>query len=288
MSMMINSSATKNAATKAPNNVRTGEEYTRNDDLSIVSVFRIPKKPDRSIGELLRDIIPDANNSFPLSSCSPTSQYKIIVTTTTFNRTQGDQQKETNTGTSFETWRVESYDEYGQRKTFGGDEFQISFSHNGMSTGRRFIASAVAIPRDHNDGTYSLEFMTPSLFAGNCVLNNGCSSHGTLKLDMVYTCSIGRMTRPSKDHWKHGGYLRGKTYFLYNITGPAFIAKFEGPPKNSQEQELVDLDKFDKVICFGDSLLGNMCGFWWNKYIFKKITWKSRPTLVLRSEVISS
>mmetsp|Transcript_1361 Transcript_1361/g.2468 ORF Transcript_1361/g.2468 Transcript_1361/m.2468 type:complete len:203 (-) Transcript_1361:755-1363(-) len=50
------------------------------DESFVISTFSIPEVPDRSIGEVLRAIIPDANNSFPLSSCSPTSQYKIVIT----------------------------------------------------------------------------------------------------------------------------------------------------------------------------------------------------------------
>lgn len=268
------------------------------DDSFVVSTFIIPEVPDRSIGEMLRAIIPNANNSFPLSSCSPTSQYKIVITRRSATSTSrafpnkagagvahGDTHHNETTNATTDTasssfveeqWTVESYDEYGQRKTQGGDEFHISFLHDGIltSTKTNITVSAIAIPKDNNDGTYSLDFMSPSLSPDYCMTTNNnkvvcSSSRGTLKLDMVYTCSIGRMTRPSKDHWKHGGYLQKKTYILDNITAPTSITKFEGPSKHLQPQ-LVDLAKFDKVICFGDSLLSNMCGLWWNKYIYKK------------------
>jgi len=240
------------------------------DDVSIHYIF-VPEIPDLSIGEMLRDIIPDANHTFPLSFCSPTSQLKIIITTTTRthgNGTENDKNmRHRNESISyFQKWNVETYDEYGKRKTIGGDEFQVSFLHDGIPKNKDMIfkPSAIAIPTDNNDGTYTLDFVTPSLSSDTCV--ESCSSFGTLKVDMVYTCSIGRMTRPSKDNWKHGGYLREKTYFIKNVSAPESIKTFEGPNSNG----LIDLSKFDKVICFGDSLMGNLCGVWWDKYIFKK------------------
>lgn len=276
-SAMMNKNKTE-AAETIKETILTREqtnEISLSSSIVVSRIYSVPEIPDKSIGKLLREIIPadDAKNkSFPLSSCSPTSQYKIVVMTTTMsNRTQESDKQYNQTKKYLEIWKVESYDELGQRKTNGGDEFQISFSHNGIATknnNKKFTMSAIAIAKDHNDGTYSLEFWTPSLSPDYCIVNT-CSSSGTLKFDMIYTCSIGRMTRPSKDQWKHGGYLYGKTYFVYNITAPKSILKFEGPTKHLQQ--LDDLAQFDKVICFGDSLLGNMCGYWWNKYIFKKL-----------------
>jgi len=79
----------------------------------------------------------------------------------------------------------------------------------------------------------------------------------------VYTCSIGRMTRPSKDDWAEGGYLRQKSYTVENMTAP-HVRAFSEPESD------VDLSKFEKVICFGDSLIGNMCGKFEDNWIFRQ------------------
>jgi len=214
----------------------------------------VPAEPDLTIGEMIRSIIPqppdrhqhamDSNNNASssttpateiLSSCVPTSQIRILAT----NRT-------TSASNTERVWLIEALDENGKRKSVGGDEFYITFKHH------RNRPEAVAFPTDNEDGTYRLEFVQPSF--GDVASHDPVrpDSVGTLKVNFIYTCSIGRMTRPSKDDWATGGYLGGTGYTIENIKAPHVNA--------IREPTDIDLSKFDKVICFGDSILENMCG----------------------------
>jgi hypothetical protein len=246
-------------------------------------IAMVPAKPDLTIGEMIRSILPKpelgdndstAASYSPLTACSPTSQIRISSRTTFPAPAQrvplhvriGENREDSHFTQQSSAWIVEALDEDGNRKTVGGDEFYITFLHSNAPpppADKRFRPTAIAIPVDYGDGTYLLDFVEPSLGGGKEFPIHEMSNNGTLRVDFVYTCSIGRMTRPSKDKWAEGGYLRQKSYTVENMTAP-HVRAFPEPGSG------VDLSKFEKVICFGDSLIGNMCGKFGDKFIFRQ------------------
>lgn len=233
-------------------------------------IAMVPAKPDLTIGEKIRSIIPkpelgdndsSAASYSPLTACCPTSQIRISsIIHVGDNREDFNSNSISNKQSS--AWIVEALDEDGNRKTVGGDEFYITFLHSNAPLPPSG-PTAIAIPIDYGDGTYLLDFVEPSLGGGAKFPIHDMSNNGTLRVDFVYTCSIGRMTRPSKDKWAEGGYLRQKSYTVENMTAP-HVRAFPEPESG------VDLSKFEKVICFGDSMIGNMCGKFGDNWIFRQ------------------
>lgn len=183
-------------------------------------------------------------NDFPnLSSCEPTEQIEILQ--------------------SGNYWILETRTKNGTKKRVGGDEFFVTFYENwtaGDLPPSNQAITAAAFVEDRKDGTYALHFVA-SPFADHDTQSkqrNNSSSSSLVVISHDYTCGIGRMARDTKSSWHHGGLI-GSPYMIHNVTptiGP-FV-----PPK------LYNLSQYDAIVCFGDSVLLQFCGFEDVKRIF--------------------
>ncbi len=272
----------------------TQEKDIFNDYENAAILYTVPNSPDLSIGEWLRKRIkiPKANSKSnsttgtlhtylnPLSTCSPTSQIRIR------NKQLHVQENDTSIKSS---WIIEALDEKGRKKSIGGDEFFITYTDNNdtrvntnstsNSTQKTEMPTAVAITKDNRDGTYDLDFVSPPSPQLQTYLPNEENELlnvrlGTLRISIVFTCGIGRMTRPTKDEWVDGGHLYSDrhTYYISNVTAPPIrqvklpnmnlhtSASTSTSPSNSSASDFIDMSRHERVICFGDSMVRNLCG----------------------------
>lgn len=241
------------------------KDTTNKENIYSIVVYTIPSEPDLSIGRSLRSIIYNtkyintANQSSPISTCSPTSQIRITV----FQH--GNDRKEKDNNLTIPkldnmilntTWIIEALDEQGNRKTVGGDEFFIRYIDyiKPVRTPKSHPHQATAIVVDNQDGTYTLDFVDEPLLP----FPVNIAGIGNLTINFSYTCGIERMTRPSKDNWNNGGSLR-RRHTLMNVIAPPIRAHHK-PNTLPNGTKIVDFSKFDYVIFFGDSQLNHMCG----------------------------
>jgi len=176
-----------------------------------------------------------------------------------------------------EYWLLQSLDIYGRPKTMGGDEMYVMYHHRIQS---QSSPTAVAYSLDQGDGTYRLEFHTTP-FSGRKNINwlsmmgrkgskllregrfepKGTSETskqynidgGFITMFMTYTCGLGELHHPAKKEWRSGGAIM--TRYTTHVPYPPQMRAFQ-PPNSDQK---IDLDKYHKVILFGDS---NMKGLW--------------------------
>ena len=245
-----------------------------------IATYSIPSMPDVNISSHLRQVLHTNSTSesdgdslsFTFQSCPPTSQLRIILQKETHNNNNNN-----STSKSQWKWILQSLDEQGQPKTVGGDEFYISYldyaeANTKIPTHQQNVyqpltpnsqSSAVAIATDQHDGAYGLDFVRPPMEK-----QQGYTQHlqgrGILSIYLEYTCHMGRMVKPTKDAWRSGGLLF-RTYSQPNFTIPLETIRPYRPPAHA----LPNLNQFDKVICFGDSLIHNSCGVGHGKLLYK-------------------
>eukprot|EP00429_Kryptoperidinium_foliaceum_P000311 CAMPEP_0176022840 /NCGR_PEP_ID=MMETSP0120_2-20121206/11129_1 /TAXON_ID=160619 /ORGANISM="Kryptoperidinium foliaceum, Strain CCMP 1326" /LENGTH=377 /DNA_ID=CAMNT_0017355991 /DNA_START=172 /DNA_END=1307 /DNA_ORIENTATION=- len=75
-----------------------------------------------------------------------------------------------------------------------------------------------------------------------------------------YTCGMGALGRPFKEDWKTNGAVL-QTLPRNGIPQP-YIRPFVAPTQP-------DLSQHQVVLCFGDSMIENFCGKFWNKHRFR-------------------
>ena len=221
-----------------------------------VATISIPETPDTGIMEYLVDIIPAENRTL---AESPTCQVKLF--------TRGNDE-----------WILQVLDEKGQEKRVGGDEFMVRYytpsqandvanfiptdgaGDNSTSVyfQDRVRPAAVAMIKDNQDGTYSLDFREPPPFQHEEVKDIR-SAGGALYVNFIYTNGIGRRVRPSKDSWKTGGFLHNRRYTSWNLTSVPSIKAYEPP------HIINEFTKLDKLLCLGDSLVLNFCGKFYDR-----------------------
>ena len=180
----------------------------------------------------------------PLKNCKPTSQIKIFFTSP--------------------KWTMVTLDEDGNHKSHGGDEFYITYEDFNDPAFNKVEVSAVSIPTHVGNGIYQLEFVSSPVRYDEDPKESytDAAGRGVLTIYYQYTCGMGELARPYKKHWKDCGTSRSSTQ-LYNVSSP-IIRKFV-PPNIS-----VNLASYKKVICFGDSIMNNLCGMYWNKFRVRK------------------
>jgi len=262
-------------------------------DHEIISLYTVPDSPDLSIGADLRSMIradetkissshaiekldTKAVENNPLRKCSPTSQVRISKYNTDYKSTNSSLFSNTNN----RPWIIEALDEHGNKKSVGGDEFYITYTDNKRSMCKNErVPTAVARYNDNEDGTYVLDFIAPHFGCTSnevpTIAREGLNGTGSLTIHILFTCGIGRMTRPSKDEWDTGGYLHRKEYYVTNITAPS-IRETQRPNILANGTRVVDLSKYDRVVCFGDSIMENMCGSFHEKSLF------TQPNLIIK------
>lgn len=195
-------------------------------------VITLPKVgPMKSIRRQLDDIIVlQSKEISPLKNCSPTAQVKIIIS-------------------KQDEWILQTFDDSGQAKHIGGDEFYITYT-DGLGDANNteyenIPPTCVAIIQDKNDGTYSLKFSTTPMNPNPTNL----LGRGRLTIQYEYTCGIGMMPQPTKQHWKNSGAVL-ETFHRNEVPLPPMTI-FEIPIVD-------DLSHWPLVVFFGDSTMLQM------------------------------
>ena len=172
----------------------------------------------------------------PFAECSPTSQFQIRM------------------GSSSDKWILQTFDEYGNKKTVGGDEFYITFT---ITNDKSIISmkdenhtlpppSLVAFIHDQDDGTYILNFTTTPMNPLKESSRNDMMI-GNFTIYYEYTCGMGFLNQPEKKTWKGSGTVK-EILFEENLPIPPFRL-FQKSNHN------IDFGKYDKLIAFGDSTM---------------------------------
>lgn len=209
------------------------------------SSLLVPLEPDPAVAQRLASHIPASVNtgtwSSPLEHCPVTSQVRIVQTQP--------------------FWTLLALDENGRAKAVGGDEFYVTYTqadaadddqqHNDNHHNK---ATAVALLRDHRNGTYQLDFVTTPMNPTPTMLLNRTGGRGNLTVHFQYTCGIGLVAQPGKQHWKTGGATM-VTHTATNVTQPP-VRIFQPPSQGN-----IDFTPFDLVVSFGDSLMKQLVQF---------------------------
>ena len=191
----------------------------------------------------------------PLQNCPPTTQVRIII----------PKSKKDN-------WILESLDSKSRPKTIGGDEFYITYtdySNPNMDKEKTNDPTGVALIKDLENGKYLLDFIMPPMMTQNG--HPTYSGAGKLIVFFQYTCGMGQYLRPTKNHWHNNGSVR-RSHAYWDIPLPP-IRSFEFPRRS------ITLTNYQKVICFGDSTMGNFCGKFWNKVAF------TEPNIITKGKI---
>lgn len=168
----------------------------------------------------------------------------------------------------WEGWQIQTLDASGVPKSVGGDYFYVYYSEYLEPAGRD-VPVAVAIPTDHNDGTYGLEFVSVPFLDDPSMKEStdrwGQRKKGKLSIHPITTCFIGELYPPLKDGWNTGGST-SVTWTIEDITRPSVIQDWyadryidkirdSNDPKKKVRNSLLD---FDRVVFAGDSILSHM------------------------------
>jgi hypothetical protein len=189
-----------------------------------ITFFLAPPSPDPLSTQMMnRAFTPTnasvSNVSMPSLSCAVTSQVRI--------RNAGGH------------WILESLDIHGKAKHEGGDEYYVTYTDESMSS-----PTAIAFVSDRQDGSYHLEFVkSPSLNA-----TGPLTGIGSVTIILQYSCGLGHLAPPSKLQWSTGGAINAE-YKVEKMTAP-HMDNFV-PPQG------IDLSRYDQVLAFGDSTMGN-------------------------------
>jgi hypothetical protein len=175
----------------------------------------------------------------PLSLCNPTAQVQIMF--------------------SEPHWTLTSFDKFGNKKMVGGDEFYIVYRDYSLNETAE-EPTAIALIQDLANGTYTLDFVTTPTTPNPL----GLKGTGDLTVYFDYTCGIGNMAPPSKQHWDNKGST-GAVFTRKNALQPR-IRTFQHPPKS------VNMSDFHFVNFIGASTMRNLV----NNCI---VQWKQRVHL---------
>ena len=205
-------------------------------------------------------------SSSPLENCNVTAQVQIY-------QNQNDHE-----------WMLQSLDSNGTPKTTGGDEFYVTYSTKDISL--------VAHVTDHHDGTYRLRFVTtplpPPRQNDSSLVKKEGTTNATLTVAFQYTCAIGRLNPPSKQHWRSAApslVTHRSSLDATHIQPP--WEKFEIP---NTHHPRINLGQYDQVIAYGDSL---MEGFVRGKgpdgggpFFRSNVYWQDNPKLPLNLQTL--
>jgi hypothetical protein len=196
----------------------------------------LPAQADTLMHDQVRALIMGETNEYnltvtshPLQHCNATSQVHIRIPPV--------EEQDGDGGTMTSRWILHAMDGAGRDKLVGGDEFYIAYrdtAHDGVT--------AVALVADRHDGSYALDFVTPPT---TTVAPFNMSETGRLTVHVSYTCGIGLLAPPSKDHWNTGAHMRLQAS-LENVPRPPM--RIFQPPRLS-----IDLANFTTVLGIGDS-----------------------------------
>ncbi len=210
-------------------------------DLVPISIY-LPETLDKQNVEndmkKLRDvIILGKDESSPLDNCPPTVQIEMY-------------QRVIN---GHKSWFIRTFDEAGNAKNIGGDEFFIDYTdwhpeHENSDISDGIEPDAVAIIHDFKNGTYQLDFFsTPMKVTETDKIFRPSRGKGRIKISFEYTCGIGALPQPTKVNWSASGAMYQKALYKDDFPRPT-IRNFQ-PPQSPK------LSKYSSVIFFGDSTM---------------------------------
>jgi len=178
--------------------------------------------PDKFPEEKLNSLY--EKDSSPVDSlCSPTSQVEISL------------EKYSN------TWKLQSLDVNGAKKTVGGDEFYVTYSDDSYASLPH--PTAVAYVTDMKDGSYDLYFVGTRME----MPDDDLVGAGNLTVWLEYTCNVGKIWPPGKQKWGSNGSLNRK-YETHISSSPMY--HIPSPIVSD-----VYLGGYDVVLAMGDSVM---------------------------------
>jgi hypothetical protein len=185
----------------------------------------------------------------PLENCSVTTHFRLVIPSQ-----------------DTDPWILQTLDSRGE-KTVGGDELYIIWK---VQT----EIQAVAWAHDRQDGTYELEFVRPPIRRNQ----PEPAIQGKLIMFYDYSCGIGSLAPPLKENYTRAGEVQ-MSFMQKDVQRPP-IREFEEPNRDYA----VDLDRYDFVYFFGDSMLQQLSRrqktniYWNNKTFFKENVAQSLTT----------
>ena len=132
-------------------------------------------------------------------------------------------------------WIMETFDEFGNEKRKGGDEFYVTLGKS----------AAVALVEDLRNGKYRMEFQAPPMKS----LHADADIPNLLHVTLQYSCGVGFMAPNRKQNWRAGGSITESASLV--LTTPPVIKDFIPP-------QWPDLSKYDQIIALGDSMMAHL------------------------------
>jgi hypothetical protein len=206
--------------------------------------FDIPREPFvRAQAMVLESIGPTIiwNETLnPLRHCSATTQFRLWIPLSSNNT---------------RPWKLQAlHGPHGLPKTCGGDEIYVQWvAHRDKNSTNHHLDMGIALVTDANDGTYTLDFVTPPLLqherAGTTKQDSTAIDMGTLTIYYDYTCGIGSLLAPQKERYARAGEVQ--VSWNHTAIPRPRIRSFDVP----NIDHAIDLSQYDKVHGFGDSLM---------------------------------
>jgi len=145
--------------------------------------------------------------------------------------------------TSSNPWVMTSLDLRGNFKTYGGDEYYVTYSFDAAAKSPDAIARVV----DMADGTYELYFLqSRSPF---WILAQNAVASGVLTINLLYTCAVMLVEPPGKKFWERDGHIHS-IWKAGRILPPSF-GRFKIEPRRFPELYTA----YNFVYAVGNSLM---------------------------------
>jgi len=153
--------------------------------------------------------------------------------------------------TSSTHWIMASLDLEGNLKTYGGDEFYITYNFDRVANTDQ-SPDAVARVVDRGDGTYELFFLQSRSPRHTTVTEMVAA--GYLTINLVYTCAVSFLNPPEKTFWPDDGSINA----IWNSESvpPPDFGRFKIEPRRFPELST----DYDYVYAAGDSLMRQFVG----------------------------
>jgi len=154
--------------------------------------------------------------------------------------------------TSSTHWIMASLDLEGNLKTYGGDEFYITYNFDRVANTDQ-SPDAVARVVDRGDGTYELFFLQSRSPRHTTVTEMVAA--GYLTINLLYTCAVSLLDPPEKTFWPDDGSINA----IWNSESvpPPYFGRFKIEPRRFPELST----DYDYVYAVGDSLMRQFAGY---------------------------
>jgi hypothetical protein len=214
--------------------------------------------PDATIIESLQDEMPPEEFDRLEETCNMTCQAEVLLPDCRRNNDKSNGNDKDNNN---HYWELQAMDVHGNPKAIGGDEFYVTFTDHAVvalyssqqqQQQQQYHPTAVAEITDLQNGRYRLNFTESPL---NHRQGRRLLGRGVLTVALQYTCGIGNMYPPTKNHWPSGGHMVVREWQTNKTTllpSPP-IHPFQPPFLSSSLQTLFQKNKH--IVPFGDSVM---------------------------------